>query len=283
MVEIFDNIRKLYLFAQPCPTLLPYVEFYSETSPQAMQQYVGDAPFTVKMFPSFTPTIWINLGSPYQLKHGHYLRRIDQQADVLILRSSIVERRNLPTDNIFTIKFNPGGFEAIFGIPQTNIGHDIVSVDQLIPITLLRKLKKPLDFDTRRQHIEQFLLDQYTRFRSQAHALNTVQQAIGHFTATGMQLNNQQLASRLHLTEKTFYRYFTQAIGTGPKQFFATLRARHALTAFIDQRTTFNHETYAYYDLSHFYKDVEKFTGRKIGAVKHNQPGFTKPPSRTTH
>lgn len=266
MVEIFDNIRKLYLFAPPCPTLLPFVEFYSETSPQAMQQYVGDAPFTVKMFPSFTPTIWINLGSPYQLKHGPCLRRVDEQADVLILRSGIVERRNLPTDNIFTIKFNPGGFEAIFGIPQTTIGHDIVSANQLIPPALLRKLKRPQGFDNRRQFIEQFLLDQYTRHRSQAHALDRVQLAIDQFTATGMQLNNQQLAARLHLTEKTFYRYFTQAIGTGPKHFFATLRARRALTAFIDQRATFNEAAYGYYDLSHFYKDVEKFTGRKISA-----------------
>ncbi|WP_315815340.1 helix-turn-helix domain-containing protein [Paraflavitalea speifideaquila] len=79
-----------------------------------------------------------------------------------------------------------------------------------------------------------------------------------------MQLNLQQLASRHHLTEKTLYRWFTQAIGTNPKHYFATLRARTALTAYLHNKTQFECLTYGYYDLSHFYKEVVKFTGRKI-------------------
>ena len=276
MVEILDDIRKLYRFAQPCPVLHPFVEFYSETCPEAMQQYVGDAPFTVKMFPSYTPTIWINLGAPYQLRHGNDLQQVDRQTDVLVLRSGIVERCNLPSDNIFTIKFNPGGFEAIFGISQTTIGNEIVSVTQLIPAPLLRKLKRPADFNTRLQLVEQHLLDQYIRHRTLAHPLSFVRQAIDQFSASGMQLNNQQLASHLHLTEKTFYRYFTHAIGVGPKQFFATLRARNALTAWISQRTSFDHTAFGYYDQSHFYRDVEKFTGTRFSNIS-NKPAAQQP------
>lgn len=264
MVEIFDNIRKLYAFHLPCPELQPHVEFYSETAPDAMNTFIGEMPFTVKMFPSYTPTIWLNLGAPYQLKHGNQLTTVDAQTDVLILRSGIVERRNLPTDNIFTIKFNPGGFEAIFGIPQTTIGHGIIDVAQLIPANILRKVKRGPDFTSRRQHIEQYLLDQLHKHRLTAYTLTTVQQAIDLFTHTGMQLNNQQLALRHHLTEKTFYRYCTQVIGASPKQYFATLRARNALTAFITHRTQFDHTRFGYYDLSHFYKDMARFTGRKI-------------------
>lgn len=264
MVEIFDNIRKLYAFQPPCAELQPHVEFYSETAPAAMHAFIGEAPFTVKMFPSYTPTIWLNLGTPYQLKHGHQLSPVGAQTDVLILRSGIVERRNLPTDNIFTIKFNPGGFEAIFGIPQTTIGHGIVDVAQLIPATVLRKIKRGPDFASRRQLIEQYLLDQLHKHHRLAHTLSTVQQAIDVFTHTGMQLNNRQLADRHYLTEKTFYRYCTQVIGASPKHYFATLRARHALTAYVTQRPRFDHTQFGYYDLPHFYKDIVRFTGRKI-------------------
>ncbi|WP_315815339.1 hypothetical protein [Paraflavitalea speifideaquila] len=163
MVEIFDNIRKLYRFERPCPELLPHIEFFSETAPEAMYHYIGEAPFTVKMFPSFTPTIWINLGAPYQLKHGSNLQLVDQHTDVLVLRSDIVERRNLPSDNIFTIKFNPGGFEACFGFSQQQIGHEVINVNQLIPDTLLQKIKRMDGFDDRIQAIETFLLDKLGR------------------------------------------------------------------------------------------------------------------------
>lgn len=267
MVEIFDNIRKLYVFQPPCPELLPYVEFYSETSPEAMQHYIGEDRFTVKMFPSFTPTIWLNLGAPYLLKHGDSLQQVAKNGDVLVLRSGIVERRNLPTDNIFTVKFHPGGFEAVFGFPQTAIGHAVVNVNELIPDTLLTKLRKAADFDSRRRLLESFLLDQLTRQRELAYPLQCVQESIRAFSTSGMQLNNQQLAGRQYLTDKTFYRYFTQVIGASPKHFFATLRAREALTVYVRNKTGFEPADHGYYDLSHFYKDVLKFTGQTIRAA----------------
>ncbi|MBO9564545.1 MAG: AraC family transcriptional regulator [Niastella sp.] len=264
MVEIYDNIRKLYQFKAPCAELASYIEFFSETSPEAMQHYIGEAAFTVKMFPSFTPTIWLNLGTPYLLKNGAQLHRVDEHTDVLLLRSDIVERRNLPTDNIFTIKFNAGGFEAVFGIAQTRIGHEVIDVNEVIPATILRKLKRLDGFDDRMQLIEGFLLDKLTQHQQQTHYLHHVQESIDAFCASGMQLNNQQLASRQHLSDKTFYRYFSQVTGASPKLFFGTMRARAALTAYITDQAAFEHTSFGYYDLSHFYKDVIRFTGQRL-------------------
>lgn len=266
MVEIFDNIRKLYQFRMPCAELAPYIEFFSETSPEAMRHHVGEAPFTVKMFPSYTPTIWLNLGTPYLLKTGQDIRQVGEDMDVLLLRSDIVERRNLPTDNIFTVKFNPGGFETVFGIPQTKIGHGVIHVNEIIPQTILRKLKRLDGFDSRLRFLENFLLDKLAATNTQIHYLQSVQEVIDAFSTSGMQLNNQELANRQHLTEKTMYRYFMQAIGTNPKNFFATLRARMALTDYVMNKEGFSATRYGYYDLSHFYKDVVKFTGRRLSA-----------------
>src|SRR5688572_18007197 len=99
MTEIFDNIRKLYLFKSPCLELTSYIEFFSETSLTATGHYIDTEEFTVKLFPSYTPTIWINLGTPYFLKNGSNWKAIDESTDVLVLRNEIIERKNLPTDN----------------------------------------------------------------------------------------------------------------------------------------------------------------------------------------
>ena len=123
--EIFYDIRKLYHFRTPRPELLEYIEFFSETSLEATGQFIPTDRFTVRLFPSFTPTIWINLGAPYDLSNGINTKRIDKKQDVLVLRSTILERNNFSSDNIFTIKFNPLGFESIFGVSQANIGNKI--------------------------------------------------------------------------------------------------------------------------------------------------------------
>jgi hypothetical protein len=108
MIEIFDNIRKLYRFSLPTETLSPFIEFFSETDLLSAGSFIQDKKFTVKLFPSFTPTIWMNLGSPYRLHLANTAHQIDERTDVLVLRSQTIERENAPTDNIFTVKFLPG-------------------------------------------------------------------------------------------------------------------------------------------------------------------------------
>ena len=57
MVEIFDNIRKIYTFSEACPELADHIEFFSESSFEATKKYIDGEHFSVKMFPSWTPTI----------------------------------------------------------------------------------------------------------------------------------------------------------------------------------------------------------------------------------
>jgi hypothetical protein len=66
MIEIFDDIRKIYQFGSPCEELADYIDFFSESSFEATRTHIGNSDFTVKMFPSWTPTFWINLGPSYQ-------------------------------------------------------------------------------------------------------------------------------------------------------------------------------------------------------------------------
>jgi hypothetical protein len=105
MVEIFENIRKIYAFRDPCPELINHIEFFSESSSDATRQHIQGPRFTVKMFPSWTPTMYINLGEPYQITIGTNCFFVPHDQDILILRDTIVERHNalVPDQSIVTI------------------------------------------------------------------------------------------------------------------------------------------------------------------------------------
>lgn len=268
MVEIFDDIRKLYRFKDPCEELLNYIEFFSETSLEAASRYITTETFTVKLFPSFTPTIWINLGAPYHLTSGTKSYFIDAHSDILLLRNQIVERWNLPTDNIFTVKFHPGGFEAIFGIGQQKIESAIVDVKTIIPSGILHKLKRMDCFEDRMTLIQNHFLGVLNRRFADTYLYRNILNAIRTYRMSNMVYNNNQLAEEMALTDKTLYRYFKSLIGAPPKTYFSIVRARTALTAYVLNKKTFFPADYGYYDESHFYKDVVKFTGQRLSELR---------------
>jgi AraC-like DNA-binding protein len=265
MTEIFDNIRKLYRFKTPSEALVDHIEFFSESSLEAMNSYIGADEFTVKLFPSYTPTMWLNLGSRYLLKSGLAWHEVNEQADVLLLRNEIVERRNLPTDNIFTVKFNPGGFESIFGISQTTIGSEIIPVENIIPASFIKKGKGLGCFEDRMVLFEKFFLEKLeVNKKRQGFYLQCIKDTVNVFTGAGLDAAISELAKKLYLSEKTLYRSFTKVVGTSPKNFLAITRARAALTSYVADPAGFSPYDHGYYDRSHFYKDVVKFTGRKL-------------------
>lgn len=264
MTEIFEDIKKLYLFQLPCAALAPYIEFFSETSLTATQQYIKTEDFTVKLFPSYTPTIWLNLGSPYLLKNGQQYQHVNENTDVLVLRNEIIERKNLPLDNIFTIKFLPGGLEAIFGVSQTKIGSNIVNVNELIPATLLKRLKNLASINDRISLLEHLFLSKIHANQKHGYYFNCLQQAIETFHVSGLTFKNKEIVQQMAISDKSLYRYFTKMVGTSPKNFMAITRARLALTDYVKDIEAFSPYQYGYYDRSHFYKDVMKFTGEKL-------------------
>lgn len=263
MVEIFQNIRKIYDFATPCEELVNHIEFFSESSADRTWQYFGDEQFTVKMFASWTPTFYINLGAAYYIDLGTRRHLVKADEDILILRNATVARYNQPTDNIFTVKFYPGSLETILGIKQIEIIDQVINLRHLLPCQLLIAIKQPITFNERIALMQNYLLQAYHEKTGIDHYLTMVNDAIGEFEGSGMQLNTSAVAERLFITSKTINRYFHRAVGISPKSYFSILRARNALSAFIGQKP-FIPFNYGYYDMSHFYKDVASFTGHKL-------------------
>lgn len=268
MVEIFQNIRKIYDFAQPCEELSAHVEFFAESSAERTQHYFLNESFTVKMFASWTPTFYINLGVPYYIDLKDRSSLIKANEDILILRNSTVQRFNQPSDNIFTVKFYPGGLEAILGISQIAIADQIINLRRILPASLLDALKKPVCFAERIQLVEQFLLKAYQAKTSKDHYITMVNDAIGEFSEGGMQLNTSAVAERLFISSKTINRYFHRVIGISPKSYFSILRVRTALSAFVNSQKAFTPFDFGYYDMSHFRKDIKQFTGQTLADLK---------------
>lgn len=264
MKEIFDDIRKLYVFRNPCPELSDHIDFFSQTSQEATRLYINTDRFSIRLYPSFTPTIWLNLGPPYQLVNKNTTTPVGKSRDILVLRSTTLERFNMATDNIFTIKFKPLGFEAIFGISQATIGNDILAAKEILGADIIRKIKQHSNLEERVTLIESFLLEKWRLNRNHQFHLTYVKQSISSFSHYDMDLKLSRLASRLCISEKSLYRYFSKALGTSPKKFLILTRCRAALTAYKKFPSGFSALDFGYYDFAHFSKEVKNFTGASL-------------------
>jgi hypothetical protein len=264
MVEIFDNIKKIYQFADPCSELAEHVEFFSETSQAESLRYFPGGPFAVKMFPSWTPTVWVNLNSPYKLDLDNRQYSIGSQTDIFVLRNSIVSRYITASDKIFTVKFFPGALYSIFGINQLHLINKVVPAMDIIPAKLIGKIKAEPELHGKVKLIEEFLLLNLSGKKRCDHYVQLMRDSIDMYVSSGMHYNTSEIAVKQFVTSRSINRYFHRAIGTSPKKYFSILRARAALTSYVQNKNTFDPAGYGYYDMSHFYKEAIKFTGQRM-------------------
>jgi AraC-like DNA-binding protein len=264
MTEIFDNIREIYDFSQPCEPLRPFIEFFSESSPDRTALLAAGRGFTIEMFPSWTPTFWINLGGAYRLTAGQNHHHISPDNDILVLRDTLTARHNHPCDHLFTIKFFPGGLEAILGFNQTKFVGRVVPLREILPARLLHDLRTAPSATHRIPLLEHYFLAALARRPDRDHYTQLVRDSIGLFENAAMLPNTSQLAERLFSHSKTINRYFHQVIGLPPKRYFSIIRARAALSSYLAARTNFSPEEFGYYDQSHFYRAIRQFTGRRF-------------------
>jgi AraC-like DNA-binding protein len=268
MVEIFENIRKIYEFRAPCSVLTDHIEFFSESSAIATRQFIKNQHFTVKMFPSWTPTMYVNLGEPYHISVGKQCSFIPHDRDILILRDTIVERHNSPSDHIFTVKFLPGSLEYLLDIPPIALISRVTDLRNVLPQQLLDQIRQAVDFKERVWLAENFLLMKIRK--KEDHRFNFVREAISAYSNADAQPSLNDLSRQFFMSSKTLNRNFHRVIGSSPKQYFSTLRARTALMAYVGQKR-FVPAAHGYFDMSHFYKEVTHFTGQKLTTYSRNK------------
>ena len=79
-----------------------------------------------------------------------------------------------------------------------------------------------------------------------------------------MPLNTGEMAEKMFVSSKTINRYFNRVVGISPKSYFSVMRARMALTQYVNHKSNFTPYDFGYCDMSHFYKEVVRFTGKKL-------------------
>jgi AraC-like DNA-binding protein len=263
MVEIFDDITQQYQFRAPCPELSGLIEYFWESAPDP--KVTPDGPFSVTLFPSWTPTLSINLGTPHQLSLGKDQYVIRSGDAFLTFRNCTAYYRYTPGHYKFGLKFFPGGLNAIFPDADAVLTAKLIPLQSLVPAALVGKLLHTSGFQMRVDLLQEFLLG---RFRKQADGQGTtlfLRKMIHQYQLGNMELSLGQLAGQLCMTPKTLYRNFSKAVGATPKQYLAHLQARTALRAYLKDRTDFSPYDYGYYDRSHFHKAVARLTGEKLG------------------
>ncbi|HLX93830.1 MAG TPA: helix-turn-helix domain-containing protein [Puia sp.] len=256
----------MYCFIEPSPELTDHIEFYAESCPVATSKYIGAKTFSVKMFPSWTPTFFINLGGPYKISISGHIHHIGPRQDILVGRNSKVERFNKLADNIFTVKFHPGGLEAVTGYSQWQSGfaNSFTDLRHILPGSLLERLRQPLSFEKRHAIMEDYLMSALTKQKRAGHYLNIVRVCIEKYDALDMQPKANELSQKVFASTRTINRHFNRVIGVSPKRYLSVLRARTALTAYVSVKKDFSPIDFGYYDMSHFYREIKSFTGRKL-------------------
>ncbi|MES2777762.1 MAG: helix-turn-helix domain-containing protein [Bacteroidota bacterium] len=264
MTELFSNTRRLYQFRLPCEGLKDYIEFFWETCFESTKQILNGEAYTIKLFKSWTPTFWINLGPSYRVVMDGAVHQIEANSAIALMRTSTVERLNHPADHLFTVKFHPGALKHLIGIDQTKLSSGLIVLNELLPGFLIEQIKAAANFEQRVALVEAFLLQNMLHKRGADHYTNLVTQTIGFYNDNEMKFNVNELASKAFTSSKTITRYFDRVIGTSPKQYLECMQMRMALPAFLEDRKGFDPSTYGYYDKSHFYKSVTRFTGERI-------------------
>ena len=264
MTELFNDIRSLYRFKAPCDELKNFIEFFSESCFESTKQIVGDRSFSIKMFKSWTPTFWINLGPSYNLMLNGVIHSIKANSAIAVARNVTAERINQPSDHLFTIKFYPGGLKHVLGAEQTKLNSGLIELNELLPYSLIQKIRSAGCLEQRICLVEQYLLQNMADEKPPDHYTNLVTQTIALYTTNGMKFSVNELAFKTFTSSRTLRRYFDRVIGISPKQYFESVRLRTALSSFLYDRKSFDPVEYGYYDNSHFYRTVTLFTGERI-------------------
>jgi len=263
VTEIFENLKRFFVFAEPPLALNEYVEFFAESSASQVTATGSNEVFACRMFPSYTPTFFINLTGNYGLQLDQQHFRIAAGQDILLLRDTSVQRFNSPEDNIFTVKFHPGTLRQLFDITPAQLNAGPMMLDVFLPQILLKAIKTAGSFADRVGLMSDYLLEKAYR-NSPDFEWQVLDRALHDQQWQEAQPLIYEIAGSLHVSSKTLTRYFVKDLGVSPKKYFSVIRFRKALAAYLHSNHTFHPFDYGYYDHSHFSRDVFRVTGKRL-------------------
>jgi len=165
--------------------------------------------------------------------------------------------------HVFTIRFQPGGFNALFGIPMTTLVNEGVEIGDVIgqaAVELCDAVLLARNFDERVGAAERWL----TGKLDPASPVDLVAHAAAALQRSGGRLSVHALARQTELSDRQFTRRFERQVGLTPKLFARTVRLNAVLDAKVRSPCTtwtqLVHEA-GYADQAHFVRDCHALAG----------------------
>ena len=159
-----------------------------------------------------------------------------------------------------SINFRPAAINQFFDIPFSQLAPCPI---QEIEVARLPAIRNEWFMAGTEEKIA--LLEEYLLHRYKPKPLEQLEQAVAILEEDDT-ISISELARRVHLTERTLNRSFTQYIGCAPSSFRRILRFRQSIDRgyFAPQRFTctdicFRH---SFYDTAHFRKEFRRLTGQ---------------------
>lgn len=165
--------------------------------------------------------------------------------------------------DVFTIRFQPGGFHALFGIDMSKLVNEGAVASDILGSASERlrgAVLGAVDFDARVAIAERWIHDRM----ADARPLDVVAHMAWVMLRAGGRLRIDALARRAGLGERQFTRRFTTQVGLPPKLYARTIRFNAVLAAKeADPNalwTDLIHDA-GYADQAHFIRDSHAFSG----------------------
>jgi AraC-like DNA-binding protein len=165
--------------------------------------------------------------------------------------------------HVFTIRFQPGGFHALFGVPMTtlvNEGLPAADVLGFASVALHDAVLSACDFPSRVAAAEAWI----GKRLQVARGVDRVSYLAAALHRSGGRLAIHMLAQRAELSERQFTRRFETQVGLKPKLFARAVRLNAVFEAKLrSPQTTWTQLVHGggYADQAHFVRDCRSLAG----------------------
>ena len=165
--------------------------------------------------------------------------------------------------HVFTIRFEPAGFHALFGTPMTALVNEGIAISDVIGpagTDLRDAVMMAFNFDERVGAAERWLRSKLDRLSP----VDPVAFSAAALQRAGGRLSVRSLARGAELSDRQFTRRFERQVGLTPKLFARTVRLNAVLDAKVRSPcatwTELVHDA-GYADQAHFVRDCRALAG----------------------
>jgi AraC-like DNA-binding protein len=135
-----------------------------------------------------------------------------------------------------------------------------ISLETIFGREMLQKIDAAETVPQKIKEIENYLLE--SKDSNKTYQVNLVHEVVCNIdTYLEGKITLKQLSREYFVSSKSLSRYFIHCTGLTPKYVFTALRFRRALKNYLANPTEFDLSEYGFFDHSHFYRDIKRFTG----------------------